>query len=184
MAEHDFFDTRNDRLARDIRNKLGRAFVNRLDQDLDLTPVEELAGNFLAEDNGVVYEKYILERLARFRSAKHHISLNKICDNYYRALVLWDHELFFETHEVLESLWMQASGNSKLILQALIRAAGVYIHLANHNMKGAEKMATKAIEILENYKAEIPPFQGLEKLITCLADLEQNPPKLLSNPKQ
>ncbi len=180
MHEHDFFDTRNDRLARDIRNKLGRTFVKQLDHYLDLTPVEELAGNFLDEKYGVIYENYILERLDRFRSAKRHISLNKINDDYYRALVLWDHELFFETHEVLESLWMKASGTNKLILQALIRAAGVYIHLANHNMKGAEKMATKAIEILKSNKKEIPPFPGLEKLINCLADLDQNPPKLLS----
>ena len=180
MTEHDYFDTLNDRLARDIRNQLGRAFVKRLDPDLDLTPVKELARGFLDKNPGPVYENYIRERLTSFQSAKQHISTNEISDNYYRALVLWDHQLFFETHEVLESLWMKATGHRKLILQALIRAAGVYIHLANHNMKGAEKMAARSREILESYKEDIPPFPGLEKLLTSLGNLERNPPKLMS----
>ncbi|MEN8142913.1 MAG: DUF309 domain-containing protein [Thermodesulfobacteriota bacterium] len=181
MAEYNFFDTRNDRLARDIRNKLGKAFVKRLAPDLDLTPVAELAENFLAENPGAVYENYIRQRLAGFHAAKQHISQNKINDNYYRALVLWDHELFFETHEILESLWMKAAGSRKLILQALIRAAGVYIHLANHNQNGAEKMAAKARETLTALREEVPPFPGLEKLLDSLANLEHTPPKLLSD---
>ena len=180
MANIDFFDTLNDRLARDIRNALGKAYVKRLDPALDLLPVEEMAESFLAKNPGAIYENYILERLTKFRSARQHIFDNKISDHYYRALVLWDHQMFFETHEVLESLWMKAAGKQKLILQALIRAAGVYIHLANHNLKGAEKMAARAKEILETYKEEIPPFPGLEKLIKCLTNLDPIPPKLMS----
>ena len=180
MIKDDFFDTGNDRLARDIRNLLGKAFVKRLDPDLDLTPVEEMAEEFLSKDPGPLYENYIIDRLARFHSAKSEISQQAINDDFYRALVLWDQQLFFEVHEVLESLWIKAAGNRKLILQALIRAAGVYIHLANHNLTGAEKMAARAREVLEKYRSEIPPFPGLEILINCMARLDLPPPILLS----
>lgn len=180
MAEDDFFDTRNNRLARDIRNLLGKAFVKRLDPDLDLTPVEEMAREFLSKDPGPLYENYIKDRLARFHSAKNAISKQAISDDYYRALALWDQQLFFEVHEVLESLWIKATGNRKLILQALIRAAGVYIHLANHNKKGAEKMAARAKEVLEKHRGDIPTFPGLESLINCMARIDLPPPKLLS----
>lgn len=180
MTKDDFFDTGNDRLARDIRNLLGKAFVKRLDPDLDLTPVEEMAREFLSKDPGPLYENYIMDRLARFHAAKSEMSKHAINDDFYRALTLWDQQLFFEVHEVLESLWIKAVGNRKLILQALIRAAGVYIHLANHNNKGAEKMASKARETLTVLREEIPPFPGLEKLLNSLAKPDHIPPKILS----
>ena len=45
------------------------------------------------------------------------------------AVILWDLDLFFEVHEILEPPWIKAQGDRKLLLQALIRAAGVYINL-------------------------------------------------------
>ena len=173
------FDPRNDRLARDIRNKMARAFVKCLDPEADLGPVDKLAGRLLAGDPGNVYGDYISDRQHRDLAAKATITSQKITDNFYRALVLWDNELFFETHEVLESLWLEASGTAKLILQALIRAAGYYIHLGVGNQPGAEKMAARAWEVLHKYRGEVPPFPGLDNLLACLARLESVPPKLL-----
>jgi predicted metal-dependent hydrolase len=100
-------------------------------------------------------------------------------DDFYRALVLWDNELFFETHEVLEGLWKESGGRARLILQALIRAAGYYIHLETGNQAGAEKMAARALEVLARYREEIPPFPGLDNLLQCLAQRAVRPPKLL-----
>ncbi len=173
------FDPRNDRLARDIRNQMARAFVNCLDPEDDLGPVNQVTGRLLPGHPEKVYTDYVKDRLQRYLAAKLTITSHKITDNFYRALVLWDNELFFETHEVLEALWKESAGTAKLILQALIRAAGYYIHLETGNQAGAEKMAGRASEVLNKYRGEVPPFPGLDNLLGCLERRELAPPKLL-----
>ena len=179
MAEHKFFDPRNDRLARDIRNDLARVFVKRLDPELDLAPVRELASRLLTASPATdLHIDYINDRLQRFEDAKKTIHAERIDDDLQRALVLWDNELFFETHEVLENLWLKAVGTEKLVLQAMIRAAGYFIQLGAHNQIGAEKMAARAYEILSKYRREVPPIQGLDLLLECLRLRKTVPPKL------
>jgi hypothetical protein len=173
------FDPRNDRLARDIRNQMARAFVKCLDPGADLGPVNKLIGRLLSGHHGNVYADYVKDRQQRYLAAKSTITSQKIDDDFYRALVLWDNALFFETHEILEALWINSSGTHKLILQALIRAAGYYIHLGTGNQSGADKMAGRAWEVLHKYRGEIPPFPGLDNLLKCLARRESVPPKLL-----
>jgi hypothetical protein len=178
MSKDDFFDPRNDRLARDIRNNLARAFVKRLDPDLDLAPVRELASHLLSDGPTSLHQDYINDRLHRFQDVKETIRDQGIEDDLQRALVLWDQELFFETHEVLEKLWLKAEGIEKLILQALIRAAGYFIHLGTGNLVGAEKMAGKAYETLNKYKEKPLTIKGLGLLLECLRHRETTPPKL------
>jgi predicted metal-dependent hydrolase len=178
MDKNDFFDPRNDRLARDIRNNLARTFVKRLDPDLDLTPVRELASQLLTGALTTLHKDYINDRLQLFQAVKKTIRDQDIDDDLQRSLVLWDKELFFETHEVLEKLWMKAEGTEKLILQALIRAAGYFIHLGTGNQVGAEKMAARAYETLSRYRREAHSIKGLGLLLECLHDLKTISPKL------
>ena len=178
MSKDDFFDPRNDRLARKIRNNLARAFVERLAPDLDLAPVRELASRLLIDAPTSLHQDYITDRIQRCQAAKETIRDQGIDDDLQRALVLWDQELFFETHEVLEKLWMKAEGTEKLILQALIRAAGYFIHLGTANLVGAETMAARAYETLSRYRREAPPIKGLGLLLECLRHRQTIPPKL------
>ena len=179
MTNKELFDPGNDRLARDIRNYLARTFVTRLDPELDMSPITALASRLLAATDATdLHRDYINDRLQRFQKSKKTIHDEKIDDDLQRALVLWDNELFFETHEVLEKLWVKAVGTEKLILQALIRAAGYFIHLRTENLVGAEKMATRAYETLKRYRREVPPIQGLDLLLECLRLRKSVPPKL------
>jgi len=176
---HTPFDPRNDHTAREIRNQLARAFVKLLEPSADLGPIIELAAHLSYRHPQDVYTEYIKDRQHHYAAAKSDINTQKITDDFQLALVLWDHQLFFETHEVLESLWKAATGNRKLMLQALIRAAGYYIHLASGNRAGAGKMAARACEVLGKYRDELPHIPGLDRLIKCLKDQEAEPPKLL-----
>lgn len=179
MVTYSSFNPLNDRLARDIRNDLARTFVKCLVDAIELAPVNKLAAQLLAGKPGQIYENYINDRLARYLAAKAAIIGQKIKDPFYQALVLWDHELFFETHEVLEAIWIESAGSPKLILQAMIRAAGFYIHLGTGNQTGAEKMAARAWMVLVEHRGEVPPFPGLDNLVKCLEQRNAVPPKLL-----
>ena len=169
-------DFRNDRLGRDIRNSLARVFVDDLAAG-NLAASKACAAAWLSKSPSS-YHQYIHHRLQAYEEALKLIQTRHLQDAFYRALVLWDHQLFFEVHEILEVAWQVTAGTEKLILQAMIRAAGVYIHLANGNRIGAEKMAARSLAVLTELRAEIPPFAGLDLLLNKLADLDPTPPKI------
>ena len=56
------------------------------------------------------------------------------------AATLYEAGLYFETHEVLEPLWMRAAGAEREALQGLIQVAVGFQHLANGNLGGARAL--------------------------------------------
>jgi Domain of unknown function (DUF309) len=56
------------------------------------------------------------------------------------AALLFDAGLFFETHELLEPHWRQASGEAREVLQGLIQIAVGYQHHVNGNAPGARSL--------------------------------------------
>ena len=85
-----------------------------------------------------------------------------------QAAILWDLELYFEMHELLEPAWKAAEGDRRKALQGLIRAAGMKIH-AENNRRAAASMGTKALEDLQKYGNKLDGFGNLEAV---LADLQ------------
>jgi hypothetical protein len=57
-----------------------------------------------------------------------------------RAAVLWDRQLFFEVHEVLEDVWQRTAGAERQALQGVIQIAVAFHHLAHGNVRGARKL--------------------------------------------
>lgn len=175
MAEK--FDPFEDRLSRDIRNALSEAFAQAL-TDLSMESVQRVAEEYFTKYLESWHRDYIHERLSRYEKALVIIKDEKISEVFARALILWDLELFFEVHEILEHAWLSSQGHEKLVLQAMIRAAGVYIHLPRGNRIGARKMASKAVDALIANRAHVPPLFDLELLLAKLQKLDPVPPKL------
>lgn len=171
------FDPFEDRLCRDIRNDLSEAFAESLAQ-IDMDPVRKAADKYLIRNIGHIYRDYINERLKRYEKVLDIIQNQKIENTFARSLILWDQELFFEVHEVLEHAWLRAEGKEKIVLQAMIRAAGMYIQLDHGNTKGAHKMAAKAVEAFSSNRDAVPPIFDLDLLINKLNQVDPLPPKL------
>lgn len=87
--------------------------------------------------------------------------------------------IFFEAHELLEQAWRAASGDEKRILQALIRAASVYIKLEYGYDGAARKMAGRALPVLEGHTTFLARYFQPEKLLRALRDPALPPPRLL-----
>jgi uncharacterized protein len=172
------FDPFSDRFSRKIRNDLSEALMTSLRQ-LDLTPAREVADHYITSELQPKYRQYIDARMTSYQRALELIRSNHIEDPFDRALVLWDEGLFFEVHEILEQVWLKASGTTKLILQAMIRAAGMYVQLDHGNTKGASSMAAKAVAVLESNRKEIPDGFDIDLLLTRLKDVDPVPPKLM-----
>jgi hypothetical protein len=61
------------------------------------------------------------------------------------AALLFDAGLFFETHELLEPHWRQASGDLREALQGLIQIAVGYQHHVNGNASGARSLLAEGV---------------------------------------
>ncbi len=172
------FDPFQDRLSRDIRNQLSEAILTCL-QTMRLDPALEVAKHFLARQPGPEQVDYIERRLQLFAQF-----LERIADGpqdvLWQGLVLWDLGLHFEVHELLEHAWRRSGGEEKLLLQAMIRAAGVYIKGDYGYFEAAAKLAAKALPVLEAHKQRLAAYIEPERLLTAMRHPRSPAPTLLS----
>jgi len=172
------FEPFQDRLSRDIRNDLSESILEVI-KEKSLHPAEEVAAEYLQKDLQPCYEEYIRSRLSRYEQARAKIAAENNPDPLWQGLVLWDLGLFFEVHEVLEHTWLRSEGEEKLLLQAMIRAAGVYIKLEYGYDAAARKIADKALPVLEEHSRRLSRYTEPERLLAALRALQAEPPQLL-----
>ena len=163
------FDPFNNRQARDIRNKLSKSFLESL-VEKDVSVFQKRTAGYLQQDLEQVYQIYVKKRLGKYDEVFDRIEQERIDDELHQALILWDRELYFEMHELLEKIWINAVGNERKALQGLIRAAGMKIHAENGNMKAAATMGRKAQENLQLYKGAL---KQLNQLGSILAEITE-----------
>ena len=171
------FDPFNDRLARDIRNALSESMVANL-PTLDLAPVQQCANSFVAQKLSPAHRAYLDDRLLHYQQVYAILGKQGETAPFRQALIIWDAKLFFEVHEIMESLWKKNTGPKKSAYQAMFRAAGTYVHLEQGNMTAARSMADKAIQGLTEYGTALPSTINLTPLITALKQLTPDPPTL------
>lgn len=171
------FQPFTDRLSRDIRNTLSESLLEVIRLQT-LAPAQAVADTFLLEEPALAYRTYIEDRLKKYQQALTIVG-TQISDPCLIACILWDKQLFFEVHEVLEPIWLKAEGEEKLFLQAMIRAAAVYIKLEHGYAEPAARIAAKALPVLERNRKRLRCYTDPELLITALGQLHSQPPLLL-----
>lgn len=72
---------------------------------------------------------------------------------YLHGIALFNAGEFYECHEVLEELWLQATGNERVMLHALIQAAAALLHFQRGNLKGAVSVQQRALTKLSQLPA-------------------------------
>lgn len=76
-----------------------------------------------------------------------------------KGVLLFNHRLFFEVHEVLEAQWIQEVDPERRFLQGLIQIAVAFYHLGNHNLGGAVSLLDDG---LDKIRPHAPAYLGLE----------------------
>jgi hypothetical protein len=174
------FDPFNSRLSRDIRNMLAEAFVDAL-LYMDRSCFQRTADQWLAANLDYIFTAYIQDRLIRYGQAFNQIEVNRIKDGKIQALVVWNHGLFFEVHELLERIWHQTSGDEYQALKGLIQAAAVYVHLKFNHRRAAERLAAKSSQRILKYSEHLTFIANLNVLLDKLKNLDIIPPLLQSH---
>jgi uncharacterized protein len=92
-----------------------------------------------------------------------------------KAALLFNHHLFFEVHEVLETQWREEHDPPRLFLQGLIQVVVAFHHLERRNFRGAVALLHDG---LEKIMPAQPSFLGVElqefvaQLIACHQELQ------------
>lgn len=63
---------------------------------------------------------------------------------YLRGIELFNAGQFFESHEVLEGIWLKSEGVERELLHALIQSAAALHHFQRGNLKGALNVYRRA----------------------------------------
>ena len=171
------FDPFQDRLSRDIRNQLSESIM-ACRRTMDLAPAREVAEHFLGLQPGPEQVAYIKQRLIGYARFLERVSTGPE-DVLWRGLVLWDLGLHFEVHEILEYAWHRSQGEEKLLLQAMIRAAGVYIKGDYGYTEAAAKLAAKALPVLESQRQRLAAYIDPERLFAAMRNPTAPAPLLL-----
>lgn len=171
------FNPFEDRLCRDIRNDLSESFLEVLNAR-SCSPAEQVADGYRQKDLPESCRDYLALRLKRYQKVLE--SVAKHGDGTFTiTAITWDQQLFFEVHEVLEPEWLKASATDKLVLQALIRAAGVYLNLELDYTARARKISLKAIPVLKKHQDLLAAQLNVVQLIAALERLDPVAPELL-----
>ena len=72
---------------------------------------------------------------------------------------LYNRGLFFETHEVLEVVWLLEEGEDKPFLQGLIKIAAAFVHYQKGTYQGMWDLLQAGRQTLEPYR---PSHRGVE----------------------
>ena len=171
------FDPFSDRLSRDIRNTLSEAFIDALSR-MEPSAYRDEAVIWRAKNPSEIYLEYIQNRLQSYDQVFKQIKVNQLVDPLLRSLVIWNNGLFFEFHDHLEGIWIQATGDKKQALKGLIKAAGAYIHNEYGRQEAVKSISVKSHNLIRQYSHCLTFIINLDVLIQKLIALDPIPPRL------
>ncbi|MDJ0781624.1 MAG: DUF309 domain-containing protein [Desulfosarcinaceae bacterium] len=171
------FDPFNDRQSRDLRNTLSEQFVEVALRN-DVQAFHLFCEHWEAVDMGGVYRDYLNGRLRRYRQAFEQFAADDVRAPIRQALVLWNVGLYFEVHELLETIWHPAEEPLRSALKGVIQAAGVHIHLIWGHQAAAEKLAAKAHKHLSANREGAAFIANLDELLAHLERVDPQAPVL------
>jgi predicted metal-dependent hydrolase len=88
------------------------------------------------------------------------------------AARLFDAQLYFEVHELLEPFWLRAEGDERTALQGIIQVAVGLHHLSNANVSGARALLADGAAKLAGRELAGVRFDGFARAVAgCLAEV-------------
>ena len=179
----DVFDPFTSRACRQVRNNLAHGLVTAI-STRNPEPAATLVHNYLSGNLSAPIQRYLIARRESYRNIFKRIRAAGLTnkDIWPIMIVLWNEQLFFEVHEWLEQAWHQSQGAEKQTYQAVIQAAGVYIHLEAGRSTSADRLATKAADGLSRHCNILAGYFDVTRLLDKLKSRDPVPPKLSPSP--
>jgi predicted metal-dependent hydrolase len=98
-------------------------------------------------------------RLLEALWAVHDRSSKREVTDLRRGVALFNAGLYFECHELLESVWRAIPGPDKAFYHGLVQVAAAFYHYEKHNRHGARTLLTKGLLKLAGFPDR---YQGID----------------------
>jgi bacterioferritin-associated ferredoxin len=98
---------------------------------------------------------------------------------FVRAISLFNRRYYWETHEVLENLWLEEIGARKIFYQGIIQAAAALYHVLNANPKGVLKLGVESLNKLQKTEGNIWKI-NIQPLISALESYKTQSEEILA----
>ena len=130
-----------------MKDQAGRLYLLRSFEALASGPQQsalrdELQAERTAATNRIDAYCRVLEDLSRRRSR----ATGSVDRALEEAAYLFNEGLFFEVHEILETVWLTQQDENRFLLQGLIQIAVGFHHLANRNPMGAISLLKEGVQ--------------------------------------
>ncbi|HVN88854.1 MAG TPA: DUF309 domain-containing protein [Candidatus Binataceae bacterium] len=102
-------------------------------------------------------------------------------NDFVCGIELFNAGRYFESHEVLEKVWLQAEGEEKTVLQGLIQAAAALLHLERGNLVGARSLMRKSrVNLVSDSRLSIGlSLVGFSRALEmCISAVENGDPSM------
>jgi predicted metal-dependent hydrolase len=102
--------------------------------------------------------------------------MEEIPREFWLGVEQFNQRQFYDCHDTLEALWMDAIEPEKRFYQGVLQIAVALHHLGNHNWRGAVILLGEGINRLRHYQpvyAEVDVSQLLNQAADVLATLQQ-----------
>ncbi len=103
-----------------------------------------------------------------------------IPQEFLQAISLFNRRYYWETHEVLENLWLEEVGATKTFYQALIQGAAALYHVLNANPRGVIKLSQDSLAKIKGPQ-DNPWEIDLTPLIYALNSYKTQAEEILGN---
>ncbi len=163
------FDPFENRVSRDIRNQLSEQFLIALTSK-EWEPVDNFSNQLKKQAPDQAHIDFIDNRMTSYHNVFNQAGKTPL-ENLQLARLLWDHKLYFECHEWLEEIWLEAEGNFKKAIQGLIRMAGAHVLHEAGRLEPAKSSAQKAIKLILDHKNSFPEAFDADELLKELSTL-------------
>ncbi len=96
--------------------------------------------------------------------------MEELPEQFWQGVLEFQQGQFYECHDTLEALWIEAQEPNKTLFQGILQIAVACYHLSNDNGRGAVILLGEGIRRLSTYQ---PDYVGLdiEYLLKTSADL-------------
>lgn len=103
---------------------------------------------------------------------------------FWQGVEQFNQQQFYDCHDTLEALWMEAEISHKPFYQGILQIAVAFYHLGNHNWRGAVILLGEGINRLQPYPSTyggIDVDQLLDQSMGALSVLQQAGPERVAD---
>ncbi|HEY9752730.1 MAG TPA: DUF309 domain-containing protein [Coleofasciculaceae cyanobacterium] len=106
---------------------------------------------------------------------------------FWLAITQFNQGHFYDCHDTLEALWIEATEPDKAFYQGILQLAVAFYHLGNDNWRGAVTLLGEGLGRLSRYPevyAEIQVDQLIQGAAAILKHLQQGGPEQVTQVRQ